>query len=153
MQVSAGRLHSPELLEPERDEDRVTASATYTQPFGKNNLWSTTAAWGRKMLKPGETLDGFLLESAVILDNTVTLLGRAESVAETELHHDVPALEGRVLTVGKVSVGGIYDFYRTEHFKAGVGALVSKYVLPGDLKPLYSDDPTSAMVFARIKVM
>src|ERR1051325_10432372 len=83
MQVSWGRLKSPEQLDPGVDEERVTASATYTQPFGKNNLWSTTAAWGRKMLKPGESLDGFLLESAAIFDNTVTLFGRAESVAET----------------------------------------------------------------------
>ena len=46
MQVSWGRLNSPEQLAPTVDEDRVTASAIYTQPFGNDNLWSTTAAWG-----------------------------------------------------------------------------------------------------------
>jgi len=51
-QVSWGHLNSPEQLEPDRDEDRFTASAIYTQPFGKDNIWSTTFAWGRKMLKP-----------------------------------------------------------------------------------------------------
>ena len=52
LQVSAGHLHSPEQLSPEVDEDRITASATYTQPFGQNNLWSSTFAWGRKMNHP-----------------------------------------------------------------------------------------------------
>jgi hypothetical protein len=78
---------------------------------------------------------------------------RAERVAETELHDDVPALAGRVLNVNKVSVGGIYDFYRTDHVKVGIGGLVSKYLLPDELKPLYGNDPTSAMVFMRLKVI
>lgn len=103
-------------------------------------------------LNPGETLDGYLLESALILRKTYTLFLRAERVAETELHHDEPALHGRVLSVNKISVGGIWDFYRRDHVTAGIGALVSKYVLPDELKPLYGSDPTSGMVFARIKV-
>ena len=152
MQVSYGRLRTPEALEPNVDEERITASAIYTQPFGDDNLWSSTFAWGRKILHPGETLDGFMLESAVILKKTYTLFMRAERVAETELHHDVPALHDRVLMVNKLSVGAIYDFYRTEHVKAGIGALVSTYLLPDELKPLYGSDPTSGMIFGRIKI-
>lgn len=152
MQVSFGRLRSPEGLEPNVDEDRITASATYTQPFGDGNLWSSTFAWGRKILRPGETLDGFMLESALILKKTYTLFLRAERIAQTELHHDEPALHGRVLPVHKISIGGIWDFYRSEHVRAGVGALISKYALPGELQPLYGSDPTSGMIFARIKV-
>ena len=108
---------------------------------------------GPKILRPGETLDGYLLESAVVFKKTYTLFMRAERVAETELHEDVPALEGQVLMVNKLSVGGIYDFYRTDHVKFGIGGLVSKYALPGELKPLYGSDPTSAMVFLRLKVI
>ena len=152
MQVSFGRIRSPEALEPNVDEDRITASATYTQPFGDDNVWSSTVAWGRKILRPGETLDGFLLETALVLKKTYTLFLRAERVAETELHHDVPGLHDRVLMVNKVSVGGIYDFYRTKHVRAGIGALVSKYALPDELKPVYGGDPTSGMVFGRIKI-
>jgi hypothetical protein len=152
MQVSWGRLHAPEQLDPAVDEDRFTASATYTRPFGDDNLWSSTAAWGRKVLRPGETLDGYMLESALILRKTYTLFLRAERVAETELHEDAPPLAGRVLMVNKLSVGGIYDFYQSGHVKAGLGALVSTYALPDELKPLYGNDPTSGMIFARVKV-
>ena len=51
------------------------------------------------------------------------------------------------------NVGGIYDFYRTDHVKFGIGGLVSKYALPDTLKPLYGSDPTSGMVFLRLKVI
>ena len=146
LQVSYGHLHSPEQLEPDRNEDRFTMSAIYTQPFGKDNVWSTTAAWGRKIVKPGNTLDGFILETAAIFKKTYTVFARAERVQEDELVHDAP-----IYTVNKVSIGGIYDFYRTDHAKFGIGGLVSFYGLPGDLKPLYGD-PTSAMAFLRLKI-
>ena len=51
MQLSWGHIHSPEELMPAVDENRLTASATYTMPFGNDNLWSSTFAWGRKMLQ------------------------------------------------------------------------------------------------------
>jgi hypothetical protein len=156
LQVSWGRLHSPEQLAPNVNEDRLTASATYTQPFGTNNIWSSTIAWGRKMNNPGNTLDGFLVESEVIFRQTYTLFMRAERVAEDELL-DVPGLQSLgapapIFTVSKVTLGGIYDFPIADHLKFGIGALVSKYGIPGDLKPIYSSDPTSYMLFFRMKV-
>jgi hypothetical protein len=76
------------------------------------------------------------------------VFARAERVQENELVHldSVP-----VYTVNKFSVGGIYDFYRTDHAKFGVGALVSFYGLPAVLKPFYGE-PTSAMTFVRLKI-
>jgi hypothetical protein len=147
-QASWGHLHSPEGLEPDRNEDRFTVSAIYTQPFGKDIIWRTTAAWGRKMLKPGDTLDGLILETAAIFQKTYTVFARAERVQENELVH-LPSVP--VYTVNKLSVGGIYDFYRTKNAKFGVGGLVSFYGLPADLKPFYGD-PTSAMAFVRLKI-
>lgn len=152
MQVSYGHINSPEQLAPDVNEDRITASAIYTTPFGNGHLWSTTAAWGRKMIA-GQNLDAFLLESSAILKNNVTLFMRAERVDENELTHDMPGLDGRTFTVGKVSAGGIYDFLRTDHAKFGIGGLASRYVLPEDLKPLYGRDLTGFTVFARLKII
>jgi hypothetical protein len=159
LQVSLGRLHSPEQLSPEVDEDRVTASATYTRTLGDDTLWSSTFAWGRKINHPGNTLDGFLLESELIFKRTYTLFVRAERVAEDELLERAsgpielgPLAPMPVFTVNKISLGGIYDVPVAEHLKFGVGALVSKYGLPGTLKPLYGGDPTSYMVFFRLKL-
>ena len=148
LQVSWGHLNSPEQLAPDNNEDRLTASMTYTLPFGADNVWSTTAAWGRKMEKPGDRLDGFLLETEAVFQKTYTVFARAERVQENELLDLMPA---PVFTVNKVSVGGIYDFYRTDHAKFGIGGLVSFYGLPDNLKSSYGD-PTSEMVFVRFKV-
>src|SRR6266480_1803003 len=159
MQVSWGRLHSPEQLSPEVDEDRVTASAIYTRMLGDDTLWSSTFAWGRKINHPGNTLDGVLLESELIFKRTYTLFVRAERVAEDELLERAsglvelgPLAPMPVFAVNKISLGGIYDFPVAEHLKFGVGALVSKYGLPGTLKPLYGGDSTSFMVFFRLKL-
>jgi hypothetical protein len=141
-------LQSPEQLEPDKNEDRFTVSAIYTQPFGTDNIWSTTVAWGRKMIKPGDTLDGFILETAAIFQKQYTLFARAERVQENELLDLAPA---PIFTVNKLSVGGIYDFFRTDHAKFGVGGLVSFYGVPDGLKPFYGD-PTSAMAFVRLKI-
>jgi hypothetical protein len=146
LQASWGRLHSPEQLEPEVNEDRFTTSAIYMQPFGDSDLWSTTVAWGRKMNSPGNTLDGFILETAVILQKTYTLFLRGEHVQEDEL-----TATHAVYTVDKLSVGGIWDFFNRDHTKIGIGALVSLYGLPDDLRPLYGT-PTSSIIFGRIKI-
>jgi len=159
MQVSYGHLHSPEQLMPNVNENRITASATYTLTFGQDNVWSTTAAWGRKINDPGNTLDGYLLESELILRDTYTLFLRVERVREDELlahADDVPFaiadMPSPIFTVTKASFGGIYDFHLADHLKFGIGGLVSKYGVPSELVPLYGGDPTSYMVFFRFKV-
>ncbi len=110
------------------------------------------------MNHPGNTLDGFLLESEVIFKDTYTLFMRAERVDEDELlardgaSEDHAGHGGHVFTVNKVSLGGIYDFHLTNHLKFGIGGLVSKYAYPSSLDPLYGSDPTSYMVFFRLKL-
>src|SRR6266498_3003769 len=149
-QVSWGRIHSPDQLEPDVDEDRITASATYTQPFGDDNLWSSTFAWGRKILHPGEAFDAFLMESALILQKRYTLFLRAERIDAHDLLHDMPnidpVLSHASFPVMKLSVGGIYDIPLVDHLKFGIGGLVSKYGVPAGLTPFYGSDPTSYMV-------
>jgi hypothetical protein len=150
-QTSWGYLKSPEQLTPNIDENRLTASGTYNLPFG-DNVWATTFAWGRKMNHPGHTLDGFLLESEVVLHDTHTFFARAERVAEDELFEDgPPALLGRVFTVEKLSLGYIRDFHLEEHLKLGIGGLVSRYDYPAALDRAYGD-PTSYMIFVRLKL-
>ena len=78
---------------------------------------------------------------------------RGERVQEGELTHDIQGLEGRLFNVSKASVGGIYDFLRTNHAKFGVGGLVSQYAIPHDLISLYSKNPASFMVFGRLKML
>ena len=153
MQVSWGRLHSPEQLAPTVDEDRVTASAIYTQPFGNDNLWSTTAAWGRKILRPGADARRLSAGKRAGASRKPTRCSAAPSGSpKPSCTRMSPALDGRILMVNKLTVGGIYDFYRTEHVSSA-SADWSASTRCRELKPVYGSDPTSAMVFMRLKVI
>lgn len=151
LQTSWGSLHSPEQLTPGVNEHRITASGTYNLPFDDNN-WATTFAWGRKMNAPGHTLDGFLLESEVVLHDKHTFFARAERAGEDELFDGSPTLGGQVLTVSKISVGYIRDFHVTEHLKFGVGGVVDRYAYPAGMDGAYGANPTSGMMFVRLKL-
>jgi hypothetical protein len=156
MQVSWGHIASPEQLAPTVNENRVTASLSYTKLFHGGDIWATTLAWGRKCNSPGNVLDGYLAESELIFRNGITLFARAERLGNDELLDRGEVVTGIVtpqpiFTVSKITAGGIYDFIRTEHMKIGLGGLASRYGIPDALKFEYGD-PTSYMIFARVKI-
>lgn len=151
LQVSRGHIKSPEQLEPDVDIDRTTASAIYNRPFTSGN-WQTTFAWGRNAKRPGDTTNAYLLESAVTLSQAHTFFGRIERADKDELFPEGDPLAHQAFAVNKLSVGYVYDLPIAAHLKAGLGGLVSKYSVPSGLQSFYGKDPTSFMVFARLKI-
>ncbi len=154
MQLSHGFLKSPEKLHPEEDVTRTTASITYNLPLGPDRNWQSTLAWGRNDPSGGDhgvATDAFVLDSAIQLARW-TVFGRLERVDKDELFgddHDDP-LAGRVFTVGKLTLGG-YHSVPLGALALDVGGLVSKYALPRAIQPAYGSDPTSFMIFTRIR--
>jgi plastocyanin len=151
MQVSQGYIKSPEALEPNIDQNRTTASATYNKPFDKGN-WQTTAAWGMNNNNPGHTSNALLLETSVSWQDKHTVFSRAEWVQKDELFEDPSPQAGTEYNVGKLSVGYIYDIPLAEHLKIGIGGLGSVYALPNGLDKSYGQDPASGMAFIRLKI-
>jgi len=152
LQVSRGHLVSPEALEPDVDINRTTASVIYNRAFGASN-WQTTFAWGRNAASTGVTTNSTLLESTVSFSKTHTVFGRFERSDKNELFEPSSPLADETFRVGKLSLGYIYDFPAMSHFKFGLGGLVSKYSLPGELESSYGSNPTSYMIFARVKIL
>ncbi|HTK85059.1 MAG TPA: hypothetical protein VL625_08245, partial [Patescibacteria group bacterium] len=99
---------------------------------------------------PGNVTNAFLLESELTLHDTHTFLGRAEWVQKDELFDSGPLI-GRTFSVGKLSLGYIYDIPIADHLKLGFGGVGSAYALPGDVRDAYGT-PLSAMLFARLKL-
>jgi hypothetical protein len=147
LQVSRGHIHSPEQLHPDENIERTTASAIYHRDVGAAR-WQSTAAWGRNASSHGGSADAWLLESAISFSRTHTFFARAERADKTELF---PPAEDK-FTVGKLSAGYIFDLRLASHLKAGIGGLASRYSLPGSLDSTYGSDPTSYMLFARLKI-
>jgi hypothetical protein len=152
-QVSYGHITSPEALEPDVNVNRTTASVTANMPYGSNN-WQTTWAWGRNVPSSGLASNAYLLESALTVGNSHTFFGRGELVDKDELFANTPSspLAGQNFRVGKISAGYIYDFPTNGYYKTGIGGLVSRYAIPEALAQSYGSNPTSFMLFIRVKI-
>ena len=151
LQTSYGRIVSPEQLTPDVDQGRLSASASCNWRWDDSPA-QTTLAWGRNRNKPGNTLDGFLLETAIHRKKVHTFFERVERVEKDELSVS-GAQAGQVFTVNQLSLGYIYDFARWNHSQWGVGAVGSVYPAPAALRAIYGPTPGSFMLFARVKLI
>lgn len=140
-QVSYGYLKSPEQLEPQVNTKCTTASISYNKAWTQSN-WQITAAWGLNQNKPGHTLNGCLVESAVELHQKHVVFGRAEYAEKDELK-----LSHKVFNVGKIDLGYIYEFPLIPFTRFGIGAVGSASFAPKGRTPL------SYMVFFRIDIV
>ncbi len=150
LQVSYGFLKSPEELTPNVNQQRVTASATYNLPLKSGN-WQTTFGWGRNYDHPGNTLDGFLLESAATFGRH-TVFGRAENVQKDELFEAPNPLAGQVFRVSEATLGYVYDLPVAKHLALGFGVQGSVNFVPAAIKTAYGGDPAGYMPFLRLKI-
>jgi hypothetical protein len=151
LQVSRGRIKSPEALHPDVDIERTTASVIYHRVLG-GAATQTTFAWGRNDPSHGEATDAFLLESAARVSRSHTFFARLERMDKNELFPDSDPRAEQIFRVAKLTLGYIYDLPRESHFKIGVGGLVSRYRMASELDPVYGN-PTSFMLFARLKII
>lgn len=147
LQGSYGRLHSPEQLEPDVNQDRVTASAMYDGTWGDTGRWEGAVAWGQNRNRPGHTLDAFTVEAALHSGERHTLFARVERVEKDELFAEPDPSAHDVFDVGELTAGYRYDFLRGSHAALGVGAAGTLSFVPHDLRGTYGDTPVSALIF------
>ena len=150
MQASWGSLHSPEALEPDIDQQRITASVSYNVPLSSGN-WQTTFAWGMNDTNPGDSTNALLLETALRW-NAHTVFGRIEHTEKGELFLEGEPLHHETFGVSKFSLGYVYDIPITQHLKLGVGAVGSAHAFPSELEPHYGSSPLSGTVVTRLKL-
>lgn len=145
LQASWGFLKSPEQLEPEHNELRYTASATYITPIENLGTVAATLAWGLKRTGHGDKLNALLAESEWKPADLWTLFARAEWEENAEL-----LASGEVARAGKLSLGAIRDVRLADHLKVGLGALYDIDFVNRDLDTAYDGNPRGAMVFLRL---
>lgn len=146
-QISFGSIDSPEQLEPDVDQDRLTASVMVDGTWGHDGHWESTVAWGQNRNRPGPTLNAFLLEAALEIDDRHTIFGRAEYAEKNELFLDPDPRADRVFDVGSVTLGYRYDVLRGQNTVFGIGGAGALALVPDELHGDYSDAPVSGMLF------
>ncbi len=144
LQASWGFLKSPEQLEPEHNEIRYTASATYLTPIENWGTVAATLAWGLKHGQ-GENLNALLAEAEWKPADLWTLFTRAEWEENAEL-----LANGEIARAGKLTLGAIRDVRLAEHVKVGLGALYDFDFVSESIDSAYDGDPRGAMVFLRL---
>ena len=148
VQVSHGRLKSPEQLEPDRDEARTTASVQYAR-----NGVSALLAFSNKHLLPGRTLTAWLAEANWDIDRHHTLFARAEDVANDELFPDrTDPLHDRKFRVGKLEGGYAYRLPFVGPFDLALGGSVGVFAKPAALDAAYGKMPVSFSLFAKVSL-
>lgn len=152
-QFSTGRLTHPEALEP-GDQLRTTASLSYSKPK-PGGSWSSSLIWGRNhYTATGLNQNSFLAESVFPFRKVNFLTGRFELVDKYELFPDIyPVITARI---GAYTLGYTRDITLLEglakNLETGIGANVTFYSLPGDIKPDYGNHPVSGNVFIRFRL-
>ena len=139
VQISGGRLHSPEKLEPGVGVTRVTASLTHDVRFGDAGNVATTFVWGENWADGQPATPAFLVETNVELDSHHTPFARVEYVRKTGHDLALPeSLANRQFDIGSITLGYVYDFdplWRA--LVPGVGGSLNLDVFDPGLEPAY----------------
>jgi hypothetical protein len=145
-QISGARLHLPEASTP-YDADRLTGSLSYAN--GDRRLSAWMFAFGQKREIHGN-FEAYLLEATVRATDRSFVYTRLESVDKDILdagyHPRGTFHRHRHSQVGALTLGYLFDFLRTDAGVFGIGADVTAYAVPENLREPYGS-PSSYHVF------
>lgn len=148
VQVSHGRLESPEVSHSGEDERRTTASVHYAR-----GGVSTMLAFSAKNRVPGDTLTAWLGEVNWDISRRHSLFGRIENVANDELFPDhSDPLHDRLFRVTRFEGGYAYRVPLSGDTELALGGSIATYAKPRALDAAYGRDPLSFTLFARLSL-
>ncbi len=148
LQVSHGRLKSPEQLEAFRDEARTTASVHYA----KGGV-AALLAFSNKHKLPGRVLTAWLAEANWDVDRHHTIFARAEDVANDELFpNPLDPLHDRTFRIGKLEGGYAYRLPLAGPVDLALGGALGVYAKPAALDAAYGKFPVSFTLFAKVSL-
>lgn len=159
-QVSVGRLHHPEALQP-GDQVRTTASLEYIRPVPGSNSWATSLIWGQDYsTADGHRTNTVTAETVVPFARRNFITGRYEWGQRDELFADNPSLgeqvvrsTGRdVFDVNAFTAGYTRDVPLFRDAQTGIGANLTAYVIDKALRPFYGSHPWGVNVFVRVRL-
>jgi hypothetical protein len=152
-QASYAFLDSPEQLEPEISQQRITASAMYSRMFQNGGSIAATGVWGRVMPSSGPALNSFLAEANLDLDGHNVIFGRAEYVRKLGVDLALPApLDAQTFPLGAFILGYVHNFGPFGPILPGLGVRGAIDVIGSDLEPFYGTrTPVGGIIFLQLQ--
>ena len=161
-QYSYAFLHSPEQLDPQVNQRRMTASLMYNRPLSGENNWTSSFVWGRTRTGSDNLIENsFLFESLLRFASRNNAFTRIENVDRTtELLLDGKPIPpnfteqsaGRVqaYTLGYDRDIPLFSKF-APHLSSALGAQLTAYSSGSRLQPAYSGHPIGIDIFLRLR--
>lgn len=152
LQASHGFIKSPELLHPDENVYRTTASAIYSLPFGDDKSFDATAVWGLNKT-PGQEGDNSVILEGNLRMMKWSLYTRYEFVQKTSEELALnPTLYGNdaIFPISGLTFGANYDLQRIGPLNLAVGAQFTVYTADSSLNGLYGKNPIGGEIFLRL---
>ena len=151
-QVSRGFIKQPEVLHPDEDVTRTTASAQYSVSPANDVSTNVTALWGMNKVEGHSGEHGLLLEGSRQKKRT-TVYGRYEwvqkSSEELNLEESVWGHDA-IFPVHAITGGVSYDLLNIGSTKIAIGTQLSVYKPDKKLNDLYGSAPMAGQIYLRI---
>jgi len=152
LQVSHGFIKSPELLHPDEDVNRTTASAEYSKAISHNSTLNAIAVWGMNKVKDHDGENAILVEGEW-RKNRLALHSRYEwvqkGIEELALDENV-FLHDAVFPVNAFTVGFNYDLLKIGQTRLAGGSQITFYHADKRLNSLYGKNPMAVEVYLRL---
>lgn len=154
-QFSWAHIKSPEALNPELDQIRMTASLMYNHRLARGN-WANTLLWGRtRNVGGGHVLNGYLAESdlGVARNHLWTRLENVDKSNDLALGESPqpPGFEERFQgRVQAYSWGYSRDLPAPRWSTLALGAQGTLYHTPAALQAIYGAHPAGLAIFLRL---
>ena len=152
LQVSHGFIKSPELLHPEEDVARTTASAICSKELSNNSTINITGLWGMNKIKEHDGENAALIEGSW-RKNKLALHSRYEwvqkGIEELSLNEVVYGHDA-VFPVNAFTAGFNYDLLNIGQTKLAAGGQFTFYHADERLNTLYGKNPMAFEVYLRL---
>lgn len=147
LQVSQAFLKSPELLNPEEDVTRTTASILHSTTANANGHLSTSLVYG---LNAGDepAAHSFLVESNLHQPKS-NLYGRIEYIQKSPHDLDLPEDGEELFEIAAFTLGGAYRIAMLGSLDLFAGIQATITGIPTELKEFYGSTPLSGQIYLR----
>ena len=145
LQFSGARLKSPEMLEPDIDLTRVTASVLHHHPLSNGRLWTSAVIWGMNDPSLGEPQHSFLVESDWE-GRIISPYGRLEVVQKSGHDLQISGADEELFNVGAVTLGVAVAVPIMNDWKSSASIQGTAYRVPDELQGEYGQHPWSVGV-------
>ncbi len=149
-QTSEGFVKSPEVIHPNDNVYRTTASVIYSKPLTSNNSLNISAIWGLNHSDIDE--HSALLESVYVIKR-FAFYERFEYIQKSteELNLNETIYDhNTTFNINVISLGMNYDILQTNAGRIAIGAQGSFYSADNRLNTLYGNHPLSGEVFIKL---